>query len=47
LFKEFRLETNIPNIEATLKKGDEKTAVELWNALSDTKKADILAKPKD
>lgn len=34
------------NIEAALKKGDEKMAAELWNALSDTKKAEILAKPK-
>jgi hypothetical protein len=34
------------NIEAALKKGDEKMAVELWNALSDTTKAEIMAKPE-
>ena len=31
----------IINIEAALKKGDEKTAIELWNALSETTKAKI------
>ncbi|OBW63489.1 MAG: hypothetical protein A9183_07140 [Dehalococcoides mccartyi] len=34
------------NIEAALKKGDEKTALELANALSESTKAEIIAKPE-
>ena len=32
------------NIEAALKKGEEDTAIKLWDALSDTTKAEIIAK---
>lgn len=31
------------NIEAALKKADEKTAIELWNALSESTKAELMA----
>lgn len=34
------------NMEAAFRKGDEKMAVELWNALSESTKAEIIAKPK-
>ena len=33
-------------IESALKKGDEKTAFDLWNALSESTKAEIMAKQK-
>ena len=34
------------NIQAALEKGDEDTAIRLWNALSDSAKAELMAKPE-
>ena len=34
------------NIQAALEKGDKDTAIRLWNALSDSAKAELMAKPK-
>ena len=34
------------NIQAALEKGDEDTAISLWNALSESAKAELMAKPK-
>jgi hypothetical protein len=34
------------NIQAALKKGDEDTAIKLWNALSESAKAELIAKPE-
>jgi hypothetical protein len=34
------------NLKSTLEKGDEKTAVKLWNALSESAKAELVAKPE-
>jgi hypothetical protein len=34
------------NIQAALEKGDEDTAIRLWNALSVSAKAEIMAKPE-
>jgi hypothetical protein len=34
------------NIQAALEKGDEETAIELWNALSESAKAELTAKPE-
>ena len=33
------------NIQAALEKGDKDTAISLWNALSDSAKAELIAKP--
>lgn len=33
------------NLKAALDKGDEETATTLWNALSETAKAELIAKP--
>ena len=33
------------NIQAALEKGDKNTAINLWNALSDSAKAELIAKP--
>ena len=33
------------NIQAALEKGDKDTAIRLWNALSDSAKAELMAKP--
>ena len=35
------------NIQAALRKGDKEMAVELWNGLSESAKAELLAKPED
>ena len=35
------------NIQAALEKGDEETAIKLWNALSESAKAELMAKPED
>ena len=34
------------NIQAALEKGDEDTAIRLWNALSESAKAELMAKPE-
>ncbi len=34
------------NIQAALEKGDKDTAIRLWNALSDSAKAELMAKPE-
>ena len=34
------------NIQAALEKGDEDTAFRLWNALSDSAKTELMAKPE-
>ena len=34
------------NIKAALEKGDNDTAIRLWNALSDSAKAELMAKPE-
>ena len=34
------------NIQAALEKGDEYTAIRLWNALSESAKAELMAKPE-
>jgi hypothetical protein len=34
------------NIQAALEKGDEDIAIKLWNALSDSAKAELMAKPE-
>jgi Fe-S cluster biosynthesis and repair protein YggX len=34
------------NIQAALKKGDEDTAIKLWDALSESSKAELMAKPE-
>jgi len=34
------------NMRAALGKGDEETAVKLWNALSESAKAELMAKPE-
>jgi len=34
------------NIQAVLEKGDKDTAIRLWNALSDSAKAELMAKPE-
>jgi len=34
------------NIQAALEKGDENTAIRLWNALSESAKAELMAKPE-
>jgi|GEM_PF-4207500 len=34
------------NIQAALEKGDEKTAIKLWNSLSESTKAKLMAKPE-
>jgi len=34
------------NIQAALEKGNEDTAIRLWNALSESAKAELMAKPE-
>jgi hypothetical protein len=34
------------NIQAALEKGDEDTAIKLWNVLSETAKVELMAKPE-
>ena len=34
------------NMKAALEKGDEETAIKLWNALSESAKAELMAKPE-
>ena len=34
------------NIQAALEKGDEETAIKLWNALSESAKSELMAKPE-
>jgi hypothetical protein len=34
------------NIQAALEKGDEEMAIKLWNALSESAKAELMAKPE-
>jgi len=34
-------------MRAALEKGDEQTAIKLWNALSETVKAELMAKQED
>jgi hypothetical protein len=34
------------NLQSALEKGDEKTAVKFWNALSESAKAKLMSKPK-
>jgi hypothetical protein len=34
------------NIQAALEKGDEDTAIRLWNALSESAKAELMPKPE-
>ena len=34
------------NIQAALEKGNEKRAIKLWNALSESAKAELMAKPE-
>jgi hypothetical protein len=34
------------NIQAALEKGDKDTAIKLWNALSESAKAELIAKPE-
>ena len=34
------------NIQAALEKGDEDTAIKLWNALSESAKVELMAKPE-
>jgi hypothetical protein len=35
------------NIQAALEKGDEETVIKLWNALSESAKAELMPKPED
>jgi hypothetical protein len=35
------------NLKAALEKGDEDTAIKLWNALSESAKAELMDKPED
>ncbi len=34
------------NLQAALEKGDKETAIKLWNALSESAKAELMAKPE-
>ena len=34
------------NLQSALEEGDEETAIKLWNALSESAKAEIMAKPE-
>jgi hypothetical protein len=34
------------NLQSALEKGDEETAIKLWNALSESAKAELMAKPE-